>query len=307
MSPLDAVLDDLRAARPAAPPELRERVRAIAATVPTPRRRVTWRRAAIVLVPAVLAVVVGAAVLGRGDRSAAPEHGGVATDATQVMPFGAATKSVAVPPPSSTRLQDYDATLTLRVRDAEALSDATKRAVRIAGGLGGFPASVSVHGATGTLKLRVPVTKVQTAVERLSAVGTIVGESVSIRDVQAGVNATDRTIARLQRDLRRLRANGAPQQRVDALVARIERLQRARANAVRQAKLATVELHLTAKQPVAAASDGPLDGAVTALRWLGIGALYALVVGGPVVAVLLLAWLAWRRLRRRAAERLLGV
>jgi hypothetical protein len=224
------------------------------------------------------------------------------------MPFGAAAKSVAVPPPSSTRLQDYDATLTLRVRDAEALSDATKRAVRIVGGLGGFPATVSVHGSTGDLRLRVPVTKVQTAVERLSALGTIVGESVSIRDVQAGVNATDRTIARLQRDLRRLRANGAPQKRIDALVARIERLQRARANAVRQAKLATVDLHLTAKQPAAAPTDdGPLHGAVTALRWLGIGALYAVVVGGPVLVVVLLAWLAWRRGRRRAADRLLGV
>jgi hypothetical protein len=224
------------------------------------------------------------------------------------VPFGAAAKGVAVPPPSSTRLQDYDATLTLRVRDAEALSDATKRAVRIVGGLGGFPASVSVHGSTGTLKLRVPVTKVQTAVERLSGLGTIVGESVSIRDVQAGVNATDRTIARLQRDLRRLRAAGAPQKRIDALVTRIERLQRARANAVRQAKLATVELHLTTKRPAPGPPDhGPLHGALVALRWLGIGALYALVVGGPVLAVAALAWLAWRVARRRSTERLLGL
>jgi hypothetical protein len=305
MSQLDA-LTELRGARPAAPPELRERVRAIAATLPEPRGRLTWRRAAVVLVPAVLAVAVGAAVLGRGDRSAAPERS--AGDTAQVSPFGAATKSVAVPPPSQTRLQDYDATLTLRVRDADALSDATRRAVRIAGSLGGFPASVTVHGGAGTLRLRVPVTKVQAAVERLSALGTITAESVSIRDVQAGVNATDRTIARLQRDLRRARATHAPQKRIDALVARIQKLQRARADTIRQAKLATVELHLTTRKPAAApAEHGPLHGAVTALRWLGIGALYALVVGGPVVAVAALVWLAWRWARRRGEARLLGV
>jgi hypothetical protein len=255
----------------------------------------------------VLAVVVGAAVLGRGGRSAAPEHGGVADSAARgaPIPFGAATKSVAVPPPSSTRLQDYDATLSLRVGN---VSDATKRAVRIAGSLGGFPARVEVHDATGTLRLRVPVTKVQVAVERLSALGTITGEDVSIRDVQAGVNATDRTIARLQRELRQLRASGAPQQRIASLVARIERLQRARANAIRQARLATVELHLTSHRPAAApAHHGRLHGAVVALGWLGVGALYAVVVGGPVVAVALLAWLAWRWSRRRAEARLLGI
>jgi hypothetical protein len=126
--------------------------------------------------------------------------------------------------------------------------------------------------------------------------------------VQAGVNATDRTIARLQRDLRRLRAASAPQKRIDALVTRIERLQRARANAVRQAKLATVDLHLTTKRPAPGPPHhGPLHGAVVALRWLGIGALYALVVGGPVLVVAALAWLAWRRVRRRSTERLLGL
>jgi hypothetical protein len=266
----------------------------------------TWRRGGLILLAAALAVSVGAVVLGRGGRSAAPEHGGAAgAGATSVrsIPFGAATKSA--PAPSPTRLQDYDATLSLRVRG---VSEATKRAVRIAASLGGFPASVEVHGTTADLRLRVPVTKVQQAVERLSALGTITGEDVSIRDVQAGVDATDRTIARLQRALRRLRAEGAPQKRVDALVARIQKLQRARADTIRQARLATVELHLrTPRQVAAPAEHGPLHGAVVALRWVGIGALYALVVGGPVLVVALVAWLAWRFTRRRRESRLLGL
>jgi hypothetical protein len=314
MSRLDAIAE-LHETRPVAPRELRERVRAIAAAPAPPPRRLTWRRAALVLVPAVLAVAVGAVVAGRDGKPTA-QHGvpGAADRAlapvTRQKTFGATT---AAPAPSRTRAQDYDATLRLRVRDGAAISDATKRAVRIAGSLGGFASvvSVDVGSANGEalLRLRVPVTKVQLAVQRLSELGTITGESVSIRDVQPTLDATDRTIARLQRQLRTLRAQPAPAAaRIAALTARIERLQRAQAETVRRTRLATIELRLTTRAPAAPAKPkghGPLHGAVVALTWLGIGALYALIVGGPVVALLAAAWLGWRAYRRTAERRLL--
>ena len=60
----------LREARPVAPPELRERVRLIAAEAAVPpRRRVTWRRAAVVLVPVAAAIVAAVVLLPRGGHA----------------------------------------------------------------------------------------------------------------------------------------------------------------------------------------------------------------------------------------------
>lgn len=323
MSQLD-LLADLHAGRPTAPAALRDRVAAIAAAPAPPARRLTWRRAAVVLVPAVLAVTVGAVVLGGRGRPQTAERAPVTFGRAQAQTSAPAAKGVvhggtldsaAAPAPSRTRLQDYDATLSLHVRGPQALSDATKQAVRIANGLGGFAAGVQVdvEGARGsaTLRLRVPVTKVQAAIQRLGELGRITGESVSIRDVQTGVNVLDRRIARLQRELRSLRAapqTPATQRRIAALTATVERLQRGRAETVRQARLATIQLRLTAGTPAAPpkpAEHGPLHNAVVALRWMGIGALYALIVGGPVVLLGVALWLGRRAWRRRAERQLL--
>lgn len=327
MSRLD-LLAELRETRPAAPAELRERVREIAAASPAPRRRprLTWKRGAGVLVPAVLALAAAAVVLGRGGGSTPQvEHGA----ARGLAPFrsapsgsvpqaqvGVADKAApAAVPPARGRLQDYDATLALRVRGTSALSAATKRALAIVRSLGGFAASVDVNadGRQGdaTLRLRVPLTHVQDALRRLGALGTITGEQTNVQDVQAGVNAIDREIARLQRQLRALRAGprtAATTRKIAAITAHVQRLQRSRANAVRTARLATISLTLTTRAsapPPKPVHHGPLHGAVVALTWLGIGALYALVVGGPIAALLLAVWLAVRLLRRRAEQRLL--
>src|SRR5215813_9458543 len=65
MSQLD-LLAEIHAARPVAPAELRERVRGLAAAAPAPRRRITWRRAAV-LAFAVAALAATAGVLGTRD------------------------------------------------------------------------------------------------------------------------------------------------------------------------------------------------------------------------------------------------
>jgi hypothetical protein len=322
MSPLD--VSHLRQTRPLAPPELRDRVRAIAAARSAPPRRITWRRAALVVAAAVLAVAAAAVVRGRADGETATRDQSYATSgaaiekappAARTLGAPSALDSAIAPAPSGSRLQDYDATLRLRVGDADALSDATKRAVRIAGSLGGFASvvRVDVDGDEGdaTLRLRVPVTKVQQALEQLSALGTITGESVSIQDVQPAVNAIDARIARLQRQLRDLRAQPPTpetERRIDRLTEQVQRLQRAKAGTVRQVRLATISLDLTTRTPAPAPrpdDSGPLDGALAALGWIGVGVLYAVVVGGPIALVLLVAWLVWRTVRRRSERRLL--
>jgi hypothetical protein len=314
---------ELRRARPVAPPALREHVREIAARRREPARRLTPRRALLVLVPAVAAVVLGGIVFSRDDNSAAP----VAQDGR--TSFGPLEKSppAAVPlqtagaardaalPPSRTRLQDYDATLSLRVRNADALSDASKRALAIARSLGGYASAVSVQVDRGegdaSIRLRIPVGNVQRAVAQLSELGTITGESVRIRDLQAGVDQLDRRVARLQKRLRALRAQEqteAVKRQIASLTAQIERLQRGRASTVRSAGLATVDVAMTTREqpkPKEKHEPGPLHGAWVALAWLGIGALYALIVGGPLVLLAGAAFLVWRALRRRREEALL--
>src|SRR5688572_2405429 len=149
----EPLLKELRAAKPVAPDELRERVRAIAATDPRPEpflARLQWRRRLVLLAPATLVAGVAAAgVIGltRGDTSPTEQaavgesavtrssletfnrqgadDAGKAFGAPETAPLPAAGTGV-VPTPG--RLQRYEAELRLRVNDVEALSSATKRA-----------------------------------------------------------------------------------------------------------------------------------------------------------------------------------
>ena len=92
-------------------------------------------------------------------------------------------------------------------------------------------------GAFPRLPLRralptVPRPHVAEAIARLSALGTITSEQVDIQDKQAGLNATDRKIARLQTQLKALNTqpqSAATTARIAILEAQIARLQRAEA------------------------------------------------------------------------------
>jgi hypothetical protein len=317
---------ELRAARPVAPAEVRERVRLIAAAdTSSPRRVFTWRRALVVLVP-VAAAVAATVVFTQPahhpqqfaaktlDRAATPGTPTTATVERAAVAHGAATK-VATPAPSSRRVQRYGASLELHVPTGLAVSNGVKRAVQIAGSLGGY--AVTVHASTQTdnayadLVLKVPRAHVQQAVTRLSQLGTIVGERVDVQDLQAGINGTDRTIALLQKQLAALRAQeqtNAVKRQIALLTARVVRLQRARAATVRTAHFATVSLSLTTATEAQRKQHGhgPLHGLGVAFRWLGIGAVYALALGGPALLLVLLVWLAVRMLRRRRVDALLS-
>jgi len=318
MSPRD-VTAELRAARVEAPPELRERVRLIAAAAPaaprTPilRPRRAWLVAAVPVAAALAAAGVvltrsappNRAVQGEALRAQAPR-----TFAT--TPHGARAAAV---PPSPSRVQRYGATLSLRLPNAARVSDAVKSALRIAASLSGYASSVHVSssGARGSASvvLRIPRANVQQAVARLSALGTITGEHVDVQDLQSGLNTTDRTIARLQRQLARLRAQpqtAAVIRQIAALTARVVALQRARAATVRSAHFATVRLALSTPTPKHARTHGhgPLHGLGVAFRWIGIGLVYALALGVPALIVVALIWLAVRVLRRRREDALLA-
>jgi hypothetical protein len=161
---------ELRAARIAAPAELRDRVRLLAAGAEssTPSR-FTWRRSLVLALPVAAAVAAAAVVISTrpsGEttasnrpptaveaqtRSAAPAtvHG------SNPLPFGSQAGAGATklaPAPSATRAQDYGAFLALRLPTPERVSDGVKDALRITASLGGYP--TSVH-ATSTKRAAV--------------------------------------------------------------------------------------------------------------------------------------------------------
>jgi Domain of unknown function (DUF4349) len=308
------VLAELQAARLTAPAELRERIRLVAATAdPTPPRRFTWRRALVVAVP-VAAAIAATVVVTR------PTHHRAAGEAqtTPLATYKAADAGVAhggavrgapsfAPAPTRGRVQTIRTTLSLRIPTAVGVSDAVKRALAITGSLGGYPAAVHAqsHGASAhaSLTLKIPRAHVQEAMKRLGALGTITAEQLAVADKQASLNATDRTIARLQKELAALPPGS---KRAAALTQQIQGLQRAEAAARRAAHYATVYLALSTPPAAVAQGHGPLHGIGVALRWLGIGALYALAIGLPIVLVAALAWLAVRFVRRRREDALLN-
>jgi uncharacterized protein DUF4349 len=293
MSQRDLVAE-LRAARIEAPANVRAHVRLIAAADTTPpRRRLTWRRALVVALP-VAAAVAATVILTRPSHHAAVLHGEAADNARVAPSIQQKTFGATVPAPSTTRVQRYGATLRLRVDNAADVSSGVTRAIRIARSLGGFESAVHTNltGENGAadLTLRIPRANVQQAVARLTRLGTVTSEQVDITDLTAGLNQTDRRIARLQRRLAQLRAHHAPPAQIAAVTGQIERLQRGESSTRRNAHYATVRLHL-GTPPHVVDHHYVRNGIV-----LGVCALVLLLVG----------WLTARLVRRRREDALLN-
>jgi Domain of unknown function (DUF4349) len=321
---------ELRATRITAPPEVRERIRLIAASDTSVRApRFTWRRALVVALP-VAAAVAATVVVTRPSHHAtavplvptvirsAVAHGSAAAKAPPTVfakPAESGAKAIPVTP-SRTRVQRYGASLTLRVPTPNGVSNGVKHALRIAALLGGHPTSVHAssqgHTAHADLVLKIPRANVQRAITQLSQLGTITGERVDVQDLQAGLDTTARTIARLQKQLSGLLAQpqtDATARQIAALTARVVQLQRAQATTIRTAHFATVNLHLgtpVVKAVTPHKHHGPFAWLLRALVWLGIGAVYALVLGIPVALLGVLVALIARAVRRRREDALLS-
>jgi uncharacterized protein DUF4349 len=344
----ELLLNEIRATRPAASETLRERVRALAAEEPVrepvlDRLRFTWgwRRFVLVAPAAAAVALVAAGVIGlsRGDGGAEREAGGTVTTealesaapkAAQDSRAAAPPAALATPPSAATtvaptpgQLQRYQAELSLRVDDVDALSSATKRAQQIALAHGGSVASLQYDApATGVgnaqIVLRIPTARVDDALAQLSALGTITGQRYGIEDLQQQADSLQTQIEQVQRRIAQILA----QLESDTISAETRAVLQSRLNASRQrltqlreslratnaeARTATVYLTLTTEEiePGAVGGGSRLDGIKDVLVWEGVAALYALVVAGPLVLLALVIWLAVRLARRRETARLL--
>lgn len=215
-----------------------------------------------------------------------------------------------LPAPSHRRAQDVTADLRLLVDDTDDLSGTTQQALRITRRLGGYVLAVQYgtsepREGTATLRLRIPVSRVQAAVVRFSDLGRILAQQTRIADLQQPLDELTRRIRSLER--RAARARGKERERI---LAEIAYLRGERAEINRRAAFATVALDLTTHEPEKkAAPPGRLDRAVddasgVLAAELAIGA-YALIVASPFLVLLAAAYAASRAYRRHADQRLL--
>jgi hypothetical protein len=311
--------------------------------------RIDVRRSVLVLAPAVVALGVGAAALhgvlsGGAPRRSQPlalqadqqgakarvlraAHGATpsfSVHAEKTFAPSVSGRALALPP-STTRLNKYNAWLRVRVDDGR-LAKVTTRAMQIARGYGGYVASVDMNtpGRRGTasLVLRIPVTKVEDAVLSLGKLGEVTAQRVRIQDLQRQANLLQREILKLRTTIAGLEqrlASGSlsPDERLrlqyqlDEARRTLAQKTKARTGTVREGTLATVSMTFFTPQPavVTPHHQGRLgrtasnagEFLVRELAWL----LYALIVVGPIALLASAAVLAVRAARRRSDARLL--
>lgn len=324
--PETPLVEQIRAARPRAPEQLRAHVLALREPEPEPPRRPVWtRRALLVLVPAAtIAIVAGLAVVGGRDGGGADEEAarsGATTALEAARPEAAQDAAgerrlgPAAPPPSRNRAQDYRAELTVRVDD---LSGTTSRAMRITRSLGGYIVradldSPEVGDGTSRLVVRIPVNRVQEAIVRFSALGELLAQRITIADLQRDLDRRTDRIQALRNTIAKLEDDGVTEEerlRIARLEEQIRAEQRRREEIERRGRLSRVVLTLTTSE--AAAGLEPAGEIETAVRD-ALGALddiaavvvYVLILAGPFLLVAILALALARRRRHRADERLL--
>jgi hypothetical protein len=346
----EELVRDLRALPTAAPGGVRERVRALGEPA-RPRTlhdlllAFSWRRSLLVLAPVCVLGLVSAAVIhgvlhssGNSKPTAVAaqkldaqvQHGGASsggTGGTLTTPnFGAATSTPfapSLPTPAPGRYQDYQASLTVRVKNVDALHDRTAEATRLARTYGGYVESVdeSASGGTGRsdLVLRIPVNRVEDAYFRLAQLGTVTEQHLSIRDLDQVVQTQRRRIVQLKVLIARigetlksssLAADVRLRLELQRDAARQELAQVTGSNkaTLREASLSRISLTLTSQQAAAAKKAGmsrierAARDAGSFLAGAGAVLLFVLIVLSPLI-VLAVAWILGTRAYRRREER----
>jgi hypothetical protein len=243
----------------------------------------------------------------------------------QGLPFTDEASPTIAPAPTG-RLTNYDATLRVRVRDLDRLTNATSDAVRIVRDLGGYAASVNTTTGSGPgesyLELRVPASRVQDALLRLSGLGTVLAQQLSQQDLEAVVARQNAQIAALRRALHRyeiaLAQPGLPadvrvrlQIQLDEAKRALGQRTHAKRSTLKEAATAKISLELTtvrnaAAPPTRGRFDRSIHGALGFLAGAAAIALAVLIGAAPFLVLLALALAGRRAWRRREEQRLLA-
>src|SRR5580765_1799025 len=340
----EELVRDLRALPTAAPEQVREHVRLLgeparARTLRDVLPALSLRRSLLVLAPVCVLGLVSAALIhglvnsGGSQNQALVQQtsggGGAADTKGSKLELGTSGtltgRSLATPAPG--RFQDYEASLTVRVKDVDTLHDRTAEATQVARSYGGFVASVdeSTNGGNGQsdLVLRIPVARVQDAYFRLAKLGTVTAQHLSIRDLDHVVKSQRRRIVRLKVSIARigqtLESTSLPadvrlrlELQRDAAKQELARATGSNKATLREASLSRISLTLTS-QHAAAAKKGGMGRFERAARdagsfLAGAGAvlLFLLIVLSPLIVLAAVGFWGARAHRRREERRLLS-
>jgi len=361
----EELVRDLRALPTAAPEHVRERVRALGEPAERPRLRdrllvVPWRRSLLVLAPACVLGLVAAAVVhgvlnsgvkkdvavtakgnpreGQTQRGAAgtkklpedqPVYGAATAPDHRALPLTSPPgRSVLTPSPTPNRYQDYEAWMTVRVKDLDALSDRTNEAIMVVRRYGGYVVSLEQSTARGRpgqadLVLRIPVANVEDALMRLAGLGTVIDRHLSIRDLERVVQQRRARIFQLKLFIARATETLKGSLPADVRLRLQLQLEEARRNlsrtksandaTLREASLSRISLTLTTQKVVPVAKKGGMGRFERAARdagsfLAGAGAivLFLLIVVSPLLVLAVASLWGTRAYRRREERRLLA-
>jgi Domain of unknown function (DUF4349) len=355
---VERIVRELRALSAPAPAELRERVGALSAPRAPRRPRLVPVLATAAIFASVLAAVAFVAREGSNQRGAAPDSrvpqltsdrdrgssgeysadtpeaasgdedtfsGELSKDRRTTLSNGGGVEETVGPRPDADRAQDVDLLLALRLKDADALSEAANDALQITSNLGGVVAAsgVDTSGKEGTarLELSIPTRRLDEAIVRLSALGTISEQRIATRDLQGGIDRRSRRIEQLQTAIRadELRLASGTLDAGETLEVELRLLRergllreltRERSRLLREAAYAEVTLALHTREAAGApAPEGGIGGAARdafdTLGRAGEIAIFAGILLAPLLALALLVWIALRARRRRVDARLL--
>jgi Domain of unknown function (DUF4349) len=351
---------ELQGARPVASQALRSRIQSLEPAPTRARARerlltgLARRRRLLIALPAAALVAVAAAgitgVLENGSSPSqterlgapatqqvtAPDEEANKTSADQAFAegavaktalapsAGAATGGYSAPQPAIDRAERYAAQLTLEVKDGDAVSAATQRALRITRDLGGYIVSTQVSTSevgSASLILRVPHARAQEAITRLTQLGTIVSQNVQTEDLQDSLDALTKRITHLRTQLAAINARlvrddldsverAQLEARRDAVRGALIASTQGKAATTAEAQTATIQLDLRTPEnsriaPVPSTFDRSISRALEILAWEAIVVLMAILVLAPLGLVGLLGWVGHRSSRRRSDARLL--
>jgi len=247
---------------------------------------------------------------------AAPETQGGAADATRARAPG---------PTTDNRAQKMSATLTVEVKDSDAVSRAAQSALDLTRTLGGFVVSSSVvtgDDGSASITVRVPVDKVQDAIAGLSGLGRIVSQNVTIEDRQESIDAFVRhsrsiraqialVTARLESETLDAETQARLEARLKNLKTDLLAARRSLGTLRAEARMSTIQLTVVTPNALGAVAppsriDRTIDEALNVLAWEGVVALGILIVLAPFALVAGAVWLGHRLYRRHEEERLLA-
>jgi Domain of unknown function (DUF4349) len=304
-----------------------------------PRRRSVWLRKAapaLAIAACLVPVVVGAALIDTENLGGEDEGGGSAgSTAQELQPLHEPAGDSALQPgagraggnPGSdgraTREQERSATLTLAVPRRE-IDQAANEIGDVTADVGGFVARSRVSSSSGGLiRLRVPSSRLDETIQRLSQIGRVRELSRSAVDITATVVSARERLADARAERKALLtqlADAVTVNETESIRARLDIVSREIAVARdrlrrtnNRANFADVSVTLAARGAAEEDEEGawtPADAFDDALRVLEVAAGIALIAAAvllPLGLVWLLVWLARRGVTRRQRERALDM